>query len=68
MYNDPFLQMAGTSSTAMPTIGHLINGKLVAGGSRAQDVFNPATGKAEKRLLLADAATLELAIASSHAG
>ncbi len=67
MYNDPFLQTSGTSSTTMPTIGHLIDGKLVAGGSRSQDVFNPATGKAEKRLLLADAATLELAIASSQA-
>ncbi|MEO7938154.1 MAG: CoA-acylating methylmalonate-semialdehyde dehydrogenase [Burkholderiaceae bacterium] len=67
MYNDPFLQTTGTGSTTMPTIGHLIDGKLVAGGSRSQDVFNPATGKAEKRLLLADAATLELAIASSQA-
>ncbi len=67
MYNDPFPQMAATGSTTMPTIGHLIDGKLVAGGSRSQDVFNPATGKAEKRLLLADAATLELAIASSQA-
>ena len=68
MYNDPFLQVAhGANSTTMPTIGHLINGKLVAGGSRSQDVFNPATGKAEKRLLLADAATLEQAIASSQA-
>ena len=68
MYNDPFLQAEqGATGTTMPTIGHLINGKLVAGGSRSQDVFNPATGKAEKRLLLADAATLELAIASSQA-
>jgi malonate-semialdehyde dehydrogenase (acetylating)/methylmalonate-semialdehyde dehydrogenase len=67
MYNDPFLQAASGSSTTMPTIGHLINGKLVAGGSRSQDVFNPATGKPEKRLLLADQATIELAIASAQA-
>jgi malonate-semialdehyde dehydrogenase (acetylating)/methylmalonate-semialdehyde dehydrogenase len=67
MYNDPFLQAASGSSTTMPTIGHLINGKLVAGGSRSQDVFNPATGKSEKRLLLADQATIELAIASAQA-
>lgn len=67
MYNDPFLQTATGSSTTMPTIGHLINGKLVAGGSRSQDVFNPATGKPEKRLLLADQATIELAIASAQA-
>jgi len=67
MYNDPFLQSAGTGTSTLPTIGHLIDGKLVAGGSRTQDVFNPATGQAEKRLLLADAATIELAIASAQA-
>jgi len=68
MYQDPFLPNAGTTaSTALPTIGHLIDGKLVAGGSRSQDVFNPATGKVEKRVLLADAATIEQAIASAHA-
>ena len=68
MYQDPFLPTVGTAApTALPTIGHLIDGKLVAGGSRSQDVFNPATGKVEKRLLLADAATIEQAIASAHA-
>ena len=68
MYQDPFLPNAGTTaSTALPTIGHLIDGKLVAGGSRSQDVFNPATGKVEKRVLLADPATIEQAIASAHA-
>ena len=66
MYNDPFLQATG-SATTLPTIGHLIDGKLVAGGSRMQDVFNPATGRAEKRLLLADTATISLAIASAQA-
>ena len=67
MYNDPFLQTAGSGSSTLPTIGHLIDGKLVAGGSRSQDVFNPATGRAEKRVLLADAATVEQAIASAQA-
>ena len=51
----------------LATIQHLIDGQLVAGGSRSQDVFNPATGKAEKRVLLADTATVERAIASAHA-
>jgi malonate-semialdehyde dehydrogenase (acetylating)/methylmalonate-semialdehyde dehydrogenase len=51
----------------LPTIQHLIDGKTVAGGSRSQDVFNPATGRAEKRLLLADKATVEQAIASAQA-
>ena len=67
MYQDPFLQSAGSPSTTLPTIGHLIDGKLVAGGSRSQDVFNPATGRAEKRLLLADQATIAQAVASAHA-
>lgn len=51
----------------LPLIQHLIDGQLVAGGSRSQDVFNPATGKAEKRLLLADKTTVEQAIASAQA-
>ena len=67
MYNEPFLQATSGASTTMPTIGHLIDGKLVRGGSRSQDVFNPASGKPEKRLLLADQATIELAIASAQA-
>ena len=53
--------------STLPTIPHLINGHRVAGGSRAQDVFNPATGHAEKRVLLADKATVEQAIASAQA-
>ena len=67
MYNDPLLQPATGSTTTLPTIGHLIDGKLVRGGSRSQDVFNPASGKAEKRVLLADQATMELAIVSAQA-
>ena len=51
----------------LPLIQHLIDGQLVAGGSRSQDVFNPATGKAEKRVLLADKLTVERAIASAQA-
>mgnify|MGYP000981642285 FL=1 len=50
-----------------PVLGHLIDGKRVAGGSRSQDVFNPATGKAASRVLLADKATVEVAIASAQA-
>ncbi|NMM18373.1 MAG: hypothetical protein HHJ15_00190 [Rhodoferax sp.] len=50
----------------LPLIQHLINGQLVAGGSRTQDVFNPATGKAEKRLLLADKTTVEQAMVVSR--
>jgi malonate-semialdehyde dehydrogenase (acetylating) / methylmalonate-semialdehyde dehydrogenase len=53
--------------STLPTIPHLIDGQRVAGGSRSQDVFNPATGHAEKRVLLADKATVEQAIASAQA-
>ena len=53
--------------STLPTIQHLIDGQLVAGGTRSQDVFNPATGQAEKRVLLADKHTVELAIASAQA-
>jgi malonate-semialdehyde dehydrogenase (acetylating)/methylmalonate-semialdehyde dehydrogenase len=53
--------------SALPPIGHLIDGRLVDGGSRSQDVFNPATGKPNQRVLLADRATTEQAIASAQA-
>ncbi|MBJ7421140.1 MAG: aldehyde dehydrogenase family protein, partial [Rhodoferax sp.] len=51
----------------LPTIGHLIGGQLTQGGSRSAEVFNPATGKAEKKLLLADKLTVEQAIANAQA-
>jgi malonate-semialdehyde dehydrogenase (acetylating)/methylmalonate-semialdehyde dehydrogenase len=51
----------------LPTIGHLIDGKSAQGGTRSQDVFNPATGQAEKRVQLADKLTVEQAIASAQA-
>ena len=54
-------------SSSLPTIGHLIDGQRTHGGSRSQVVFNPATGRAEKRVLLADQATVEQAIASAQA-
>ncbi|HJV00728.1 MAG TPA: aldehyde dehydrogenase family protein, partial [Burkholderiaceae bacterium] len=49
------------------TIGHLIDGQTVLTGERAQDVFNPATGAAEKRVLLADLRTVAAAVASAQA-
>ncbi|WP_296668319.1 CoA-acylating methylmalonate-semialdehyde dehydrogenase [Rhodoferax sp.] len=51
----------------LPTIGHLIGGQTVPGGSRSADVFNPATGAAEKRVQLADKLTVEAAIANAQA-
>lgn len=54
-------------STTLPTIPHLINGQRTEGGTRSADVFNPATGQAEKRVLLADRLTVEAAIANAQA-
>jgi len=48
-------------------IGHWINNKDCSGGVRAQDVFNPSTGVAEKQVSLASRATVEDAIAAAHA-
>ena len=56
--------------SSLPTITHLIDGQSAQGANpnpRSQEVFNPATGKAEKRVLLADKATVEQAIASAQA-
>jgi malonate-semialdehyde dehydrogenase (acetylating)/methylmalonate-semialdehyde dehydrogenase len=53
-------------SQALPTIGHWIDGQTVLGSSRSQEVFNPATGVAEKRVLLADKSTVEKAVASAE--
>ena len=58
MYNDNDL----TS-----TIGHLIDGKLVADTARTQPVFNPATGQSTTNVALASQATVEAAIASAEA-
>jgi malonate-semialdehyde dehydrogenase (acetylating)/methylmalonate-semialdehyde dehydrogenase len=51
----------------LPLIQHLIDGQQIAGGSRMAEVFNPATGQAEKCVLLADKLTVEKAIASAQA-
>jgi len=50
----------------MKTIGHLINGEIVNDTERCQDVFNPATGKAEKRVALASKTTVEQAILAAE--
>ena len=39
------------------TIGHLIDGKLVADTARTQPVFNPATGQSTTNVALASQAT-----------
>ncbi|MGK0445092.1 MAG: malonate-semialdehyde dehydrogenase (acetylating)/methylmalonate-semialdehyde dehydrogenase [Bermanella sp.] len=51
----------------MNVVGHLINGEMVNDTARTQDVFNPATGKAEKKVALASKQTTEQAIAAAQA-
>lgn len=51
----------------MSTIGHLINGQNRTDGDRTQHVFNPATGKITKQVVLASKATVEEAIAAAEA-
>jgi len=51
----------------LATVGHLIGGEILSTGSRSQPVYNPATGQAEKQVLLADRATVAQAIANAKA-
>lgn len=51
----------------MTTIGHLINGELIADTVRTQDVFNPSTGEATKQVSLASKETVEAAITAAQA-
>ncbi len=49
-------------------VGHWIGGQSAPGdGGRAQDVFDPATGKVARRVALADATVVERAVASAAA-
>jgi len=49
------------------TIGHFINGSVVADNNRTQDVFNPATGQVIRQVALASKDTVEDAIAAAEA-
>ena len=52
--------------TSSNTISHFINGEHATGGNRSAAVFNPATGASDKKVLLADKATVESAIAAAE--
>ena len=51
-------------STSIP---HLINGRRTDGGQRTQPVYNPAAGAVSGQVQLADALTVDAAIASAQA-
>jgi malonate-semialdehyde dehydrogenase (acetylating)/methylmalonate-semialdehyde dehydrogenase len=48
-------------------VGHFINGRPVEDSQRTQDIFNPATGQAVRKVALASSATVEKAIAAAQA-
>jgi len=50
----------------MKVVGHFINGETCTPKGRMQDVYNPATGEAEKLVLLASKATVNDAIVSAR--
>ena len=52
---------------SIETVGHFINGSMIADSSRTQDIFNPATGHAVRQVALASKATVEEAIAAAQA-
>ena len=61
-----------SSATALleaTSVGHWIDGAAFAApaGSREADVFNPATGAVVRRVALADATTVDVAVRSAHA-
>ena len=53
-------------SQSLPIVGHIIDGKKVLESKRSQEVFNPAKGVAEKKVLLADKSQVEAAITSAE--
>jgi malonate-semialdehyde dehydrogenase (acetylating)/methylmalonate-semialdehyde dehydrogenase len=50
----------------MKVVGHFIDGETCTPKGRMQDVYNPATGQAEKLVLLASKATVNDAIVSAQ--
>jgi malonate-semialdehyde dehydrogenase (acetylating)/methylmalonate-semialdehyde dehydrogenase len=53
------------SERARPVIGHVIDGQSDASAPRRGEVFNPATGRVVAAVALADAATVDRAVAAA---
>ncbi|MFS0911958.1 CoA-acylating methylmalonate-semialdehyde dehydrogenase [Microbacterium sp. 179-I 3D2 NHS] len=63
------LSAASTAESALPIIGHWIDGDVrVSDGGRTAPVFDPATGAVQARVALADRADIDAAIGSAEAG
>jgi malonate-semialdehyde dehydrogenase (acetylating)/methylmalonate-semialdehyde dehydrogenase len=61
----PWLVAAMATPAETPFIGHHIGGRSEPGGSRTAPVYNPATGATIAQALLADAPTIERAVAAA---
>lgn len=61
------MQVAENRSTATEFIGHYINGQITPDAERTQAVYNPATGRAVRRVALASTATTQQAISAAAA-
>ncbi len=53
--------------SSLNKVGHLINGEIITSGAHSQPIYNPATGKVTKHVLLADKEIIEEALASAQA-
>jgi malonate-semialdehyde dehydrogenase (acetylating)/methylmalonate-semialdehyde dehydrogenase len=53
-------------TSAARRIEHFINGKLVRGGGRTSDVFNPSTGEVTAKVALASAAEVDAAVSAAR--
>jgi malonate-semialdehyde dehydrogenase (acetylating) / methylmalonate-semialdehyde dehydrogenase len=59
--------VAAAVAAKVTNIGHYISGQPVAGKSRAQDVFNPATGAVTGSVALADSVVVDAAVVAAQA-
>jgi malonate-semialdehyde dehydrogenase (acetylating)/methylmalonate-semialdehyde dehydrogenase len=53
-------------SATLQTVGHLIDGKVVADAQRTQPVYNPASGRVTRQVALASRATVQAAITAAQ--
>ena len=63
----PWLVEALGSGAPAPAIGHHIGGQSEPGGTRSSPLYNPATGATIGKALLADAMTVNRAVAAAKA-
>ena len=57
---------AAPRTTSAELIQHWIGGRAAGGAGARQDVFNPATGRVTRQVLLASAADVDSAVASAR--